>query len=246
MAQAFESFEARVDAGSGEPRPGNTALDCYAKCVQSQRMRQMLSQRTAAVLIALAEQPSGLRLAELAHLAGAPLSSAQRTVEALLDDGLLVRDGARRPRYRLAPEAPSDALAALAAWRLPPRRVAQIRQQATAMERGTDLPPLDLASCLGEAMADPHKASILTEMAARLVWWQPPAETLRRPERLIAQAMAAGTSEDAERVETIFGLEALRRVLAGAPAGVFGSRRWDYWHLRLGYGRTPPLPTRPA
>jgi hypothetical protein len=81
-------------------------------------------------------------------------------------------------------------------------------------------------------------------MATRLAWWQPAAQTLRRPERLIAQAMAIGTSEDAERVEMIFGTEAMRRVLAGAPAGIFGSRRWDYWHLRFGYRRTPPLPTR--
>jgi hypothetical protein len=209
-------------------------------------MRQMLSQRTAAALVALVERPSGLRLADIARLAGSPLSSAQRTMEALLDEGLVVRDGARRPRYRLAPGAPADALAALAAWRLPPRRVAQIRQQASAMERGADLPPVDLESRLGEAMKVPRIAASLAEMAARLVWWQPPAETLRRPERLIAQAMAAGTSEDAEQVETIFGTEAMRRVLAGAPAGIFGSRRWDYWHLRLGYGRTPPLPSRSA
>lgn len=246
MAQAFDWFEPEVEAGSGAPGPGETALDCYARCVEHQRMRRTFSQRTAEALIALAERPSGLRLAELARLTGAPLSSAQRTIEALLDEGFVVRDGARRPRYRLAPEAPADALAALAAWRLPPRRVAQIRQEAAAMERGPDLAPLDLESRLGEAMGDPRDAASLADMAARLVWWQPPAETLRRPERLIAQAMAAGTSADAERMETIFGTDAMRRVLAGAPAGVFGSRRWDYWHLRLGYGRTPPLPTRPA
>jgi hypothetical protein len=207
-------------------------------------MRQLLSERTAAALVALAEQPSGLQLTELARLTGSPLSSAQRTVEALLDEGLVVRDGARRPRYRLAPEAPVDALAALAVWRLPPTRVAQIRQQAAAMESGADLPPPDLERRLGEAMSDPQAAASLAEMATRLAWWQPATQTLRRPERLIAQAMAIGTSEDAERVETIFGTEAMRRVLAGAPAGIFGPRRWDYWHLRFGYRRTPPLPTR--
>ena len=51
-------------------------------------MKQMLSERTAATLVALTERPPGLRLAELAKLTGSPLSSAQRTVEALLDEGL--------------------------------------------------------------------------------------------------------------------------------------------------------------
>ena len=83
-------------------------------------------------------------------------------------------------------------------------------------------------------------------MAERLVWWQRAGQTLRRPERLIAQVMAVGTGADAEWVEAIFGTEAMRRVLAATPAGTFDPRRWDYWHLRFGYLRTPPLPTRSA
>ena len=209
-------------------------------------MKQMLSERTAAALVALAERPSGLRLAEVAKLMGAPLSSAQRTVEALLDEGLVVREGASRPRYRLAPEAPADALSKLATWRLTQRRAAQIRQQTAAMEGDANLPRLDLEARLREALTSREAAEHIEDMAERLVWWQRVAQTLRRPERLIAQAMAVGTSEDAERVEAIFGTEAMRRVLAAAPAGIFDARRWDYWHLRFGYRRTPPLPTRPA
>jgi predicted transcriptional regulator len=209
-------------------------------------MKQMLSERTAAALVALAERPSGLRLAEVAKLTGAPLSSAQRTVEALLDEGLVVREGASRPRYRLAPEAPADALSKLATWRLTQRRAAQIRQQTAAMKGDAKLPRLDLEARLRKAMTSQEAAERVSDMAERLVWWQRVEQTLRRPERLIAQAMAVGTSEDAERVEAIFGTEAMRRVLAAAPAGIFDPRRWDYWHLRFGYVRTPPLPTRPA
>jgi len=209
-------------------------------------MGRILNEHTAAALVALSERPSGLRLAALARATGAPLSSTQRTVEALLDEGIVVRDGASRPRYRIAPEAPVEALASLAAWRLPPRRATQIRQQVAAMEGDATWPPVDLKELLRDAMKEREGAEAVTDMAERLIWWQPVDETLRRPERLIAQAMAVGAADDSDRVEALFGTEAMRRVLAAAPAGIFDRRRWDYWHLRFGYGRTPPLPRRPS
>jgi hypothetical protein len=209
-------------------------------------MSQMPNERTAAVLVALTGHPSGLRLADLARATAAPLSSTQRVVEALFEEGVVVRDGASRPRYRVALEAPVDALATLAAWRLPPGRAAQIRQRMAALDgepKGLDT---DLEERLRDAMNEPEAAAAITDLAERLVWWQPATRTLRHPERLIAQAMAVGASVDADRVETLFGIEAMRQVLAAAPAGIFDRRRWDYWHLRFGYGRTPPLPARSA
>lgn len=206
----------------------------------------MLSERTAATLVALMARPAGLRLAELSRLTGGPLSSAQRNVESLLDEGLVVRDGGRRPRYRVAPDAPADALKRLALWRLSPSRASLIRQQAQAMDGDAELPRLDLESVLRLAMDDPETEKRLMDMAERLIWWQPAELSLRHAERLIAQAMAIGTSDDADLIETIFGTEAMRRVLAAVPAGIFDARKWDYWHLRFGYRRTPPLPTRPT
>jgi len=209
-------------------------------------MKRMLSERTAAALVAFTARPSGLRLAELARVTGAPLSSAQRTVEALLDEGIVIREGESRPRYRVAPEAPADALAKLATWRLSARRAGQISQRTAAMEGAAGPPQLDLEARLREAVKDPEVAARINDLAERLIWWQRAPQTLRRPERLIAQAMAIGSSEDAEWLGAVFGGEALRRVLATAPPGIFDARRWDYWHLRFGYRRTPPLPTRPA
>jgi len=133
-------------------------------------MKQMLSERTAATLVALIERPSGLRLAELAKLTGAPLSSAQRTVEALLDEGLVVREGDSRPRYRVAPEAPADALSKLAAWRLTERRAPQIRQQTAAMEGDAMLPRLNLEARLREEMKSREAAERIKDMAQRLIW----------------------------------------------------------------------------
>ena len=210
-------------------------------------MKQLLSDRTASLLIVLTERPAGLRLADLARLIGAPLSSTQRVVESLLDDGVVIRDGASRPRYRIAPEVPAGALAQLAGWKLPPARVGELRQSTAAMDAyGAYAEPsrVDLDTRLRDAMSRPGVAARLRDMAERLVWWQRPERTLRRPAKLIAQAMSIGTDEDAATVETVFGVEALRQVLATAPPGVFDARRWDHWHLRFGYRRTPPLPTR--
>jgi hypothetical protein len=209
-------------------------------------MKEMLTERTAATLVALAARPAGLRLAELARLTGGPLSSAQRNIESLLDEGIVIRDGERRPRYRVAPDAPVDALTSLAIWRLSPRRAFLIRQQVEAMEGDANLPRLDLGARLALAMENTESEGRLEDMAERLIWWQPAAQSLRRPERLIAQAMAIGTSDDADLVETTFGTDAMRQVIAAAPAGLFEPRKWDYWHLRFGYRRTPPLPARPT
>jgi hypothetical protein len=221
-------------------------LACYAHCVDTQAMKGMLSERTAATLVALSACPAGLRLAELARVTGGPLSSAQRNIESLLDDGLVVREGERRPRYRLAPDAPADALSTLAQWRLLPSRARLIRQQVEAMASDAHLPRLDLDSRLQSALEDSDTKQRVIDMAQRLIWWQKAEQSIRRPERIVAQVMAIGTSDDADFFQTIFGLEAMRQVLAGAPAGIFDARKWDYWHLRLGYKRTPPLPARPV
>ena len=221
-------------------------LDYYAERVENPFMSQIPRERTSAVLVALAERPSGLRLAALARATGAPLSSTQRIVEALLEESVVVRDGARRPLYRVAPEAPVEALLALASWRLPPGQVAQIRQRMAAMDEAPMRVDLEVEDRLRAAMNEPAAAKTVNDLAERLIWWQPAQQTLRNPERLVAQAMAVGASGDAERVEALVGTEAMRRVLAAAPAGIFDRRRWDYWHLRFGYARTPPLPTRQA
>lgn len=92
----------------------------------------ILSERAAGALVALAQGPAGLRLLELSHAIGAPLSSTQRTTEALVRDGLAVRRGPGRPRYELTPEVPREALLRLAEWRVGPKRAERIRQAANA------------------------------------------------------------------------------------------------------------------
>jgi hypothetical protein len=84
----------------------------------------------------------------------------------------------------------------------------------------------------------------IERLARRLIWWKSPEESLRTPERLIAQAMALGTWDDLETTKRHWGLEGFRRVLASPPPGVFDRRSWNYWHVVFDIQPVPPLPVR--
>jgi hypothetical protein len=84
----------------------------------------------------------------------------------------------------------------------------------------------------------------LFQLARRLVWWKPPEEALKVPERLVAQVMTLGTWDDIQLAKQHWGIEAFRRVLAAPPPGVFDRRSWNYWHVVFGISPTPPLPVR--
>lgn len=207
-------------------------------------MRALLSQHAAAALVALSAARRGLRLSDVADLIGAPLSSAQRTVQALEAGGLVLRDREERPRYRLAPDVPREALVQLAVWRLSATELAVLRQRTAAMTEPVEATGVDLVAATKRASSNPRDAERLRDMAVRLIWWQRPSTTLKNPARLIAQAMAVGTWEDANFVTEVYGEDALRHILASEPPGIFTARSWSYWHARLGYRRTPPLPER--
>jgi len=84
-------------------------------------------------------------------------------------------------------------------------------------------------------------------MAKRYIWWQTPAESLRHPDRIIAQVMNLGTLEDADQLETLLAPSALIAVLHHATPGWFRPRSWSYWHYRLGLiDSQQPVPSLPA
>ena len=122
----------------------------------------------------------------------------------------------------------------------PQRFVSALRSRAKIWSSTT--PPLDQIT--KQTLKDQSKGPRLRELAQQVIWWEPPKATLKKPARVIAQAMAAGTLDDAAFVEDLYGTDILRNVLADAPPGVFGPQAWSYWHHRLGYRRVPPLPTR--
>jgi hypothetical protein len=97
--------------------------------------------------------------------------------------------------------------------------------------------PVVAATAIRPEAADEEQ---LKRFAAKLIWWQPPAETLARPARFLMQVMTLGTWEDVKTVRQEYGEEAMRNALLNAEPGVFDRRSWAYWHAVFG------LPPRPA
>ncbi|MFM7267977.1 MAG: hypothetical protein ACKOZT_05230 [Cyanobium sp.] len=92
-----------------------------------------------------------------------------------------------------------------------------------------------------------EEQELLRPMAARLIWWQPAEQALRRPERVIAQVMDIGDFDTVLQLRRGLGDRRLAQVLQQAEAGWFSPRSWTYWHRKLGItpsGPVPPLPQR--
>jgi hypothetical protein len=68
------------------------------------------------IVLALSQTPDGIRLADIAHVIGSPISSAQTALRILVANDIAQRLAKDPPRYRLAPGHPAhDELISLAA-----------------------------------------------------------------------------------------------------------------------------------
>ncbi len=103
----------------------------------------------------------------------------------------------------------------------------------------------------GEVSA-PRRGKVFPEpihaLAKRYLWWQTSLESLKTPQRVVAQVMNLGTAEDCITLEEYFGQEAMCQALRAAEPGWFRERSWTFWHYRLGLtpwgDEPPPLPER--
>lgn len=88
----------------------------------------LISSRAALELaVALEQCPEGARLAELAEATRQPLTTAQKAVAILVDEHVVARERARRPRYRTRRDAPlREPLLDLAARHLPLERLLEV------------------------------------------------------------------------------------------------------------------------
>ncbi|EJW10920.1 hypothetical protein A33M_3914 [Rhodovulum sp. PH10] len=81
-------------------------------------------------------------------------------------------------------------------------------------------------------------------VAARLVWFEPPAEALADPVRFMAYAFARATHEDMKLLRRYLDEDDMREALDRAPPGIIDPRSWAYWNLLIGRYPAPPLPKR--
>jgi hypothetical protein len=84
------------------------------------------------------------------------------------------------------------------------------------------------------AESDPTHRGRLERLAARYVWWTPPARTVdENMPRLVAAVMEMGTWEDANEMEDLVGPDVISSVLDAPPPGVLSMKSLTYWHARL-------------
>ena len=81
-------------------------------------------------------------------------------------------------------------------------------------------------------------------LAARLVWFEPPAQALADPARFAAYAFARATHADMKILRAHLSDDDLREALDRAPPGIIDPRSWAYWNARLGRFPAPPPPVR--
>jgi hypothetical protein len=82
----------------------------------------------------------------------------------------------------------------------------------------------------------------------KYIWWESVEESLARPQRILAQVMELGTTEDIADVIDLFSEEALTDILKNAESGWFSARSWNFWHFRLNLAKKsediPPMKKR--
>jgi len=84
----------------------------------------------------------------------------------------------------------------------------------------------------------------LEELAARMICWKTPEESLKDRKRLLAQVMVFGTVQDLAVAGDLFAAAEFRSVIDDPPPGVFDPRSWAYWCLMYDKDPAQPLPKR--
>jgi hypothetical protein len=88
------------------------------------------------------------------------------------------------------------------------------------------------------------KTEEFLDLAARVIWFEPPDEALRDVTRFMAYAFRYATHEDMEVLRRVLSDDDLREALASAPPGIIDARSWSYWHVVLGEFPAPAMPRR--
>ena len=81
-------------------------------------------------------------------------------------------------------------------------------------------------------------------VAARVIWFEPPAKALSDPVRLMAYAMTHATHQEMRILRRYVSDDDFREALDRAPPGIIDPRSWAYWNSKMGRYPPPPRPLR--
>jgi hypothetical protein len=84
----------------------------------------------------------------------------------------------------------------------------------------------------------------LRRVAAAVVWFMAPEESLRQTSYFLAHLMTYGTEDHLQIARAYFDEAEFREILRDAPVGVFTREAWVRWHRRFGQDSPPPRPRR--
>ena len=84
----------------------------------------------------------------------------------------------------------------------------------------------------------------LRRVAASVVWFMAPEESLRQPRYFLAHLMTFGTEHHVQIARAYFNEDDFRETLRDAPVGVFTPEAWVRWHKYFGEDAPPPRPRR--
>lgn len=91
-------------------------------------------------------------------------------------------------------------------------------------------------------LTEPYAEELL-KVAKKVVWYDRPEQTLGDLKTFLTHLMVYGALADVAVVERYVPEGEFRRVLEGAPAGVFTAEAWKRWHERFGLA-VPAMPRR--
>ena len=84
----------------------------------------------------------------------------------------------------------------------------------------------------------------IRKLATRIMWFEPPAMSLRDEKRFLIYAMTHATTQELGVLRRHVPDRALRAALQAAPPGIMDKRSWAYWHVVLVRSPVPSMPRR--
>ena len=119
------------------------------------------------IVLALGQAPGGLRLADLAHVIGSPVSSVQTSLRILVANELVRREAVEPPRYRLEPQHPASAeLVSLARVLPEPARAIGVILRASPAVTFAAVDALGFVCVTGDDVEDAAMAALEASLEA--------------------------------------------------------------------------------